>query len=402
MSLTDEGLLDTARTLLPEVVDLRRRLHQHPELGLELPRTQAAVLDALEGLGLEISVGERLSSVVADLRGGTSGPTILLRGDMDALPMPEDTGLEFASTVDNTMHACGHDAHTAMLVGAARLLAARRDELAGNVRFMFQPGEEGSGGAALMIDEGVLDGVDAAFAIHIAPNVPSGIVAWRPGAAMASADELTITVTGRGGHASSPHWALDPVPVACELVLALQSMITRTVDAFDPAVLTIAQIAAGTVNNVIPESVVMHGTLRAVSERTRHAVWDRIRAVAKGVASAHGAAVEVDIKQGYPVTVNDARFAAFAGSVVDDRLGPGRSFQLPNPVMGAEDFSYVLDRVPGAMVFLGVCPPDHPNPFDAPSCHSNRMILHEDNMADGIALHAAIATTFLERGGDIS
>src|SRR5690606_31389554 len=155
--------------------------------GLELPRTQAAVLDALEGLDLEISVGERLSSVVADLRGGAPGPTILLRGDMDALPMPEDTGLEFASTVENTMHACGHDAHTAMLGGAARLLADRRDELAGNVRFMFQPGEEGSGGAALMIDDGVLDGVDAAFAIHIAPNVPSGIVAWRPGAAMASA-----------------------------------------------------------------------------------------------------------------------------------------------------------------------------------------------------------------------
>ena len=402
MSLIDEDLLDTARALLPDVVDLRRRLHQHPELGLELPRTQAAVLDALEGLGLEISVGERLSSIVADLKGGAPGPTILLRGDMDALPMPEDTGLDFASTVDNTMHACGHDAHTAMLVGAARLLTDRRDELAGNVRFMFQPGEEGSGGAALMIDDGVLDDVDAAFAIHIAPNVPSGIVAWRPGAAMASADELTITVTGRGGHASSPHWALDPVPVACELVLALQSMITRTVDAFDPAVLTIAQIAAGTVNNVIPESVVMHGTLRAVSERTRHDVWERIRKVADGVASAHGAAVEVEIKQGYPVTVNDARFAAFAGSVVDDRLGPGRSFQLPNPVMGAEDFSYVLDRVPGAMVFLGVCPPDHPNPFDAPSCHSNRMVLHEDNMADGIALHAAVATTYLERGGDIS
>lgn len=399
--MLDEDLLDTARELLPDVVDLRRRLHRHPELGLELPRTQSAVLDALDGLGLEISVGERLSSIVADLRGGRPGPTVLLRGDMDALPMPEDTGLDFASTVDNTMHACGHDAHTAMLVGAARLLSARRDDLAGNVRFMFQPGEEGSGGAALMIDEGVLDGVDAAFAMHIAPNVPSGIVAWRPGAAMASADELTLVVTGRGGHASSPHWALDPVPVACELVLALQSMVTRTVDVFDPAVLTIAQIAAGTVNNVIPESVTMHGTLRAVSERTRHAMWERIRTVAAGVAAAHGAAVEVEVRQGYPVTVNDATFAEFVASVVDDRLGPGRSFQLPNPVMGAEDFSYVLDRVQGAMVFLGVCPPEHPNPFDAPSCHSNRMILHEDNMADGIALHAAVATTYLERAGKL-
>ncbi len=402
MTLLDDDLLGAANALLPGVVELRRDLHRHPELGLELPRTQAAVLDALDDLGLEISVGEQLSSVVADLHGGRPGPTVLLRGDMDALPMPEDTGLEFASTVENTMHACGHDAHTAMLVGAARLLAAHRDELAGNVRFMFQPGEEGSGGAALMIDEGVLDGVDGAFAIHIAPNVPAGIVAWRPGSAMASADELTFVVTGRGGHASSPHWALDPIPVACEIVLALQSMITRTVDAFDPAVLTIAQISGGTVNNVIPESVTMHGTLRAVSERTRHAVWDRIRTVAAGVASAHGAEVEVVIQEGYPVTVNDPGFAAFVASVADDRLGAGRTYQLPNPVMGAEDFSFVLDRVPGAMVFLGVCPPENPNPFAAPSCHSNLMVLHEDNMADGIALHAAVATAFLDRGGRIT
>lgn len=402
MSTLTDDLLGPARDLLPEVVELRRTLHRHPELGLDLPRTQAAVLDALDGLGLELTVGERLSSVVADLDGGRPGPTILLRGDMDALPMPEDTGLDFASTVDNTMHACGHDAHTAMLVGAARLLAARRDELAGRVRFMFQPGEEGSGGAALMIDDGVLDDVDGAFAIHVAPNVPAGIVAWKPGAAMASADEIEIVVTGRGGHASTPQWATDPVPATCELVLALQSMVTRTVDVFDPAVLTVAQVTAGTTHNVIPESARLYGTLRAVSERTRHAVWERIRVVADGVAAAHGCTAQVDIVQGYPVTTNDSTFARFAAGVVDDRLGPGRSYQMPSPVMGAEDFSYVLQKVPGAMVFLGVCPPQHADPFSAPACHSNRMVLHEDVMADGIALHAAIATTFLARGGDIT
>ncbi|MFN7148127.1 MAG: M20 family metallopeptidase [Microthrixaceae bacterium] len=402
MSTLTDDLLGSARDLLPEVVELRRTLHRHPELGLDLPRTQAAVLDALDGLGLELTVGERLSSVVADLDGGRRGPTILLRGDMDALPMPEDTGLDFASTVDNTMHACGHDAHTAMLVGAARLLAARREELAGRVRFMFQPGEEGSGGAAIMIDDGVLDGVDGAFAIHVAPNVPAGIVAWKPGAAMASADEIEIVVTGRGGHASTPQWAADPVPATCELVLALQSMITRTVDVFDPAVLTVAQVTAGTTHNVIPETARLYGTLRAVSERTRHAVWERIHTVADGVAAAHGCTAQVDIVKGYPVTTNDAQFAAFAAGVVDERLGLGRSFQMPSPVMGAEDFSYVLQKVPGAMVFLGVCPPDHADPFSAPACHSNRMILHEDVMADGIALHAAIATTFLERRGDIT
>jgi hippurate hydrolase len=399
MSIVDQDLLGPAREVLPDVIDLRRRLHLHPELGLELPRTQAAVLDALEGLGLEVSVGERLSSVVADLDGGRPGPTVLLRGDMDALPMTEDTGLDFASRTGDTMHACGHDAHTAMLVGAARLLAERRDELAGRVRFMFQPGEEGSGGAALMVDDGVLDGVGAAFAIHVAPNVPAGVVAWKPGPALASADELEIVITGRGGHASTPHWATDPVPVACELVMALQSMVTRTVNAFDPAVLTIAQISAGTTHNVIPETARLYGTLRAVSERTRHEVWERVRTVAEGVAAAHGCTASVHIAQGYPVTVNDATFAAFVAEVAGEALGPRRAVEMPSPVMGAEDFSYVLQQVPGAMVFLGVCPPEHPDPAAAPACHSNRMVLHEDAMADGIALHVAVATTFLERGG---
>jgi hippurate hydrolase len=402
MSLLEDDLIGPARDLLPGVVDLRRSLHRHPELGLDLPHTQAAVVDALQGLGLEVTVGDGLSSVVADLEGGAPGPTILLRGDMDALPMPEDTGLDFASELPGVMHACGHDAHTAMLVGAARLLSGVRDQLAGRVRFMFQPGEEGSGGAALMIDQGVLDGVDAAFALHVAPNVPSGIVAWKPGPAMASADVIEVRVTGRGGHASTPHWAADPVPAACEIVLGLQSMVTRTVDVFDPAVLTVAKIRAGTTDNVIPEHAELTGTLRAVSERTRHAVWERISTVADGIAAAHGCAAEVRIVEGYPVTVNDSGFAAFAASVVDATFGPGHSYEMPSPVMGAEDFSYVLQEVPGAMLFLGVCPPEHPEPFAAPACHSNRMVLHEGAMADGIALHSAVAMTYLERKGDVS
>jgi len=395
MSIADQDLLGAAAALLPGVVDLRRELHLYPELGLDLPRTQAAVLDALDGLGLDITVGERLSSVVADLDGGRPGPTIVLRGDMDALPMTEETGLDFASRTGDTMHSCGHDAHTAMLVGAARLLSARRAELPGRVRFMFQPGEEGDGGAALMISDGVLDGVDAAFALHVAPNLPTGLVAWRPGAMLAAADEFEITVIGRGGHASSPHWSTDPVPVACEVVLALQSMITRTVDAFDPAVLTVSQLNSGTANNVIADSVRMSGTLRSVSERTRRAVMARISTVADGVASAHGCTASVEIAEGYPVTVNDAAFAGFVAEVAAATFGERRVVQMPDPVMGSEDFSYVLAQVPGAMIFLGVCPPDRPDPFSAPACHSNRMMLHEDVMADGIALHAAVATSFL-------
>ncbi|MGB3409964.1 MAG: M20 family metallopeptidase [Microthrixaceae bacterium] len=402
MTVIDEGLMSAAQDVLPTMVDLRRTIHRQPELGLDLPLTQRAVMESLEGLGLRVDVGKGLSSVIAELDTGRPGPTILLRGDMDALPMPEDTDLDFASEVENRMHACGHDAHTAMLVGAAHLLVAAKADLKGRVRFMFQPGEEGDGGALLMMDQDVLEGVDAAFALHVAPNVPAGIVAWKPGAAMASADVVQIQVKGRGGHASTPHWARDPVPVACEVVLALQSMVTRTVDVFDPVVVTIAKIETGTTDNVIPEVANLSGTVRAVSERSRKDVLERISTVANGVASAHECEVSVKTIEGYPVTVNDSAFAAFAASVVDDTFGPGHSYQMDSPVMGAEDFSYVLQKVPGAMLFLGVCPPENPDPFSAPSCHSNRMILHEESMANGAALHAAVAMTYLSRSGDIS
>ena len=396
MSLTADEVRAGAAGLLDDTVALRRRIHEHPELGLDLPRTQAAVLEELDGLGLEVRTGEALSSIVADLDAG-DGPTVLLRGDMDALPMSEDTGLDFASTEPGRMHACGHDAHTAMLVGAARLLTSRRDALRGRVRFMFQPGEEGPGGAPHMISEGVLDGVDAAFALHVAPNAPSGIVVQRSGPVMASSDIFEIVVTGRGGHASTPHWAVDPVPVACEIVLALQSMVTRSVNVFDPTVVTVGRVRAGTTDNVIPESAELVGTVRAVSEATRHLVWERIATVADGIAAAHGCTATVRIDEGYPVTANDAGFTELAAGAARTVVGDARVVELPTPVMGAEDFSYVLQRVPGAMFFLGVCPPEHPDPLAAPACHSNRMVLHEDALAVGISVHAAVAAAALEQ-----
>ena len=385
--------------VLPGVVDLRRRIHRHPELGLDLPRTQAAVLDALDGLGLEIRTGDATTSVVADLVLG-DGPTVLLRADMDALPLDEDTGLDFTSAEPGRMHACGHDAHTAMLVGAARVLAARRDGPLGTVRFMFQPGEEGWGGAEVVIAEGVLDGVDAAFALHVTPNLRSGGIAWRRGALLASSDEFTVDIVGRGGHASSPHWAVDPVPVACELVLALQSMVTRTVPAFDPAVVGLSRIRAGTTHNVIPERASLLGTVRAVSEQSRRHVLERIGQVADGVASAHGCSAEVGITEGYPVTVSDDRAVRFLVDVAREVVADTAPVvELPAPTMGSEDFSYVLQRVPGAMAFLGACPPDVADPLGAPACHSNRMVLDEAAMATGVALHVELATGFLARGG---
>jgi len=382
--------------LLDLMVDLRRELHHHPELGLELPRTQAAVLERLRGIeGLEIRTGDATTSVVADLSTG-DGPTILLRGDMDALPMSEDTGLDFASSIDGRMHACGHDAHTSMLVGAAHELAARHDEFSGTVRFMFQPGEEGHAGASVMIDEGVLDGVDAAFALHITPNLPTGWVASRGGAMLASADTFTITVEGKGGHASMPHNAVDPIPVAAEIVLGLQTMITRTIDAFDPAVITVARIESGTTSNVIPETAEMEGTLRAVSEASRSNAMTGIQTVAEGIAAAHGATARVEIDAGYPVTINDPGFAEFAADVMGGIDSVDAYIEAPAPVMGAEDFSYVLQNVPGSMAFMGVCPPEQ-DFATAAACHSNRMILHEPAMAIGVDVHTAVALAFFEK-----
>jgi amidohydrolase len=390
------GAMDEVRAeaadLLDDTVALRRRLHAHPELGLDLPGTQETVLDALDGLGLELSTGRATSSVTAVLEGGAPGPTTLLRGDMDALPMPEDTGLSYASQVDGAMHACGHDAHTAMLVGAARLLAARRDRLAGRVVFMFQPGEEGFGGADVMLNEGLLETagpVDRAFAIHVTPVLPSGLVAGRAGALMASADAFDVTVTGKGGHASMPYDAVDPVPVACEMVTALQTMVTRRVPAFDPAVLTVGSIVAGTTSNVIPETAVLKLTVRAVSATSRTLVLDGLRRVVEHVAAAHLCTAEVTPAQfGYPVTVNDAAAADHALGVAAGLLGAGQVARMPTPVMGAEDWSFVLEQVRGSMVFLGVGLPGLADP--APN-HSNRMLLHEPAMAAGIALHAAVA-----------
>jgi hippurate hydrolase len=326
--------------------------------------------------------------VVASLDGDRDGPTMLLRGDMDALPMPEDTDLEFASTIDGTMHACGHDAHTAMLVSAARLLSDRRGELSGRVVFMFQPGEEGFGGAQVMLDEGLLSTEpSAAFAIHQTPNLPSGMVAAKGGPMMASSDVLEITINAQGGHASMPHLALDPVPIACEIVTAINAMITRSVDVFDPAVVTIGKIRAGTTSNVIPETAYLLGAIRAVSERTRTRVWDGLRRLADGIASAHGATADCVVTEGYPVTVNHSEWVDTSLAVADRTLGSGKAIRMPAPVMGAEDFSYVLQNVPGAMVVLGT----DPGKGHAAPNHSNRMVIDESAMASGVALYAAMA-----------
>jgi hippurate hydrolase len=398
--VTPPDILAEAQRVADDAIDLRRRIHRHPEIGLTLPRTQVAVLQALNGLGLDVATGRSTTSVVARLSGSRPGPTILLRADMDALPLREATGLPFASEVDGAMHACGHDAHVAMLVGAARVLAGRRAELAGSIVFMFQPGEEGYHGARVMLEEGLLDDAAAptgAFAIHVTHREAAGVITTRPGPMLASGDTIQITVRGKGGHASAPHDCLDPIPIACEIVQAFQTLVTRRVNVFDPAVITIGRIEAGTTRNVIPETAHMLGTVRTVSETTRDRVLEGVRRVADGIATAHGAEAGVEITRGYPVTSNDAGFADFVLDTARELLGAARVKPMRHPVMGSEDFSYVLQRVPGAMANLGT----RPDAGDVFPNHSNRMMLNESALASGIAMHVAVALRFLERGGGI-
>src|SRR3954453_23621494 len=303
MPSSDADLLAAAYADADRTIDLRRRLHRQPEIGLHLPRTQATVLDALAGLPIEVTTGKSTSSVVGVLRGARPGPTYLLRADMDALPVQEDTGLPFASEIPGAMHACGHDTHVAMLLGAARLLAERRDEITGQVVFMVQPGEEGFHGARFMLEEGLLDvvreaPVSGAFALHITSAFTSGTVNVGPGPMMAGADQWGMVVHGRGGPASEPHAAADPVPVAAEIVLALQSMVTRRVDVFDPAVVTVAHIEAGSTNNVIPDSAFPAGPSRPRSAQTRSAGVAGLQRVATAIAGAHGMTVEFEHVEG--------------------------------------------------------------------------------------------------------
>ena len=384
---------DAAR-LQPELVALRRRLHRTPELGLDLPETHAAVIDALADLELEITTYDSFSGAAAVLRGASPGPVVLLRADMDALPVTEATGVDFAFDGPR-MHACGHDLHMAMLVGAVRLLHERRAELRGSVLFMFQPGEEGHHGARRMIDAGVLTAAgmlpDAAYALHVAPGVIGrGVVATRPGALLASVDTLHVTVHGAGGHGGRPHLARDPIPVVAEIVTALQTLVTRQFDVFDPVVVSVGLLEAGTAHNVISGSARLEATMRTFSPAARARLVDATTRLARGIADAHGLSADARVEPMYPATLNDPAEAVRCLSVAERLFGADRVEELEHPRPGAEDFSLVLEQVPGAMAFFGVCVPER-DPATAPYNHSAHA-LHDDSMlADGARLLATLA-----------
>lgn len=401
------NLVDDARAIGADLTALRRAIHAEPELGLHTPLTRDKIRAALADLPLTWREGPSTTGLVATLTGGAGpGRSVLLRGDMDALPMPEETGLDFASTIPGRMHACGHDAHVAMLVGAARLLSARRDALAGEVRFMFQPGEEGYHGARFMLEDGLLGGgasgtalPDAAFALHVMPNARHSLIAGRAGALLAATDQLDIVIEGRGGHASMPHQTRDPIPVACEIVSAIQTLVTRQFDVFDPVVATITQIAAGSAYNVIADRAALCGTLRTLSPRNRAALAEGIEQLAMGIAAAYGMNATVTVTEGFPVTLCDPRAVDFGAATVAELFGAAHWKTLTSPIMGGEDFSYVLEQVPGAMFFIGVA---HDGDDWSQCCgiHSARMMLDESVLPKGAALLASLSERFLTQGWD--
>lgn len=397
MSITTD-----AKELEADLVRLRHELHQEPEIGLQLPRTQEKVLKALDGLPFEITLGKSTTSVTAVLRGTAphttaTKPAVLLRADMDALPVQEQTGAEFSSKIDGAMHACGHDLHTAMLTGAATLLAERRDQLAGDVVLMFQPGEEGWDGASHMIAEGVLDAagrrVDAAYGMHVFSALePHGRFATKSGVMLSASDALTVTVLGAGGHGSTPHAAKDPVTAAAEMVTALQVMITRQFNVFDPVVLTVGVLQAGTKRNVIPETARIEATIRTFSDAARELMMKAIPTLLKGIAAAHGLEVDVDYRDEYPLTVNDEDETRTAEKTIENLFGTSRLTRWATPLGGSEDFSRVLAEVPGTFIGLSAVAPGADHTATAFN-HSPHATFDDGVLSDGAALYAELAVS---------
>lgn len=355
-----DSIKSVADDVYPEVVALRRTLHRHPELSGEEHETAQRVAERLEAVGLDVRTGVAGTGVVATLDGGRSGPTLLLRADMDALPIREETGLTFASENEGVMHACGHDLHTSSLLGAAMILAHHQEQVHGQVRFCFQPHEERiPGGARFMIEEGVLDAVDgtpapeAAFGQHVKPDLPPGTLGVRAGGFMASTDEVYVTVKGEGGHAANPHEAVDPVYVASEIVSALQSLVSRRCPPDVPSVLTIGRLVADGATNVIPETARLKGTFRTMDEDWRFRAHSLFEQLVRRTAEAHGAAAEVEVREGYPALRNHEAPTRLVREAAEEYVGPERIVEAERWFAG-EDFAYFLRECPGTFYQLGV------------------------------------------------
>jgi amidohydrolase len=387
-------LVAEANEQLSDLQVIRRKLHQIPEFALQLPNTLKVILSEIDGLG-EVTLGKSLTSAVLLIKGGQPGPTVLLRADMDALTVVEDTGLDFAST-NGLMHACGHDLHMAIGIGAARLLKKHAAELKGDVILWFQPGEEGHSGADVMIDEGALlvsgQKPIAAYGIHVFSSSPLGQFNSRPGALMASAGGMTVTFKGAGGHGSMPWLSIDPISAMTEAMSALQTMVTKRFDAFDPVIINIGWVRAGdsATSNVIPETASFGATIRTFSEAHSAKVKIYTRELLEGIASSMGLKVEIEFDSATKVLMNTPAAIDRVEKVIGQMFGPGRYQNMPTPIAGGEDFASVLAEVPGAFIFLGACPPES-DFMQAATNHSNKALFDDSVLADGAALLASLA-----------
>ncbi len=379
-----------------EAVEIRRDLHAHPELGFQEERTASVVADRLNALGLEVAVGVAKTGVVGLLRGGRPGKTVMVRADMDALPIQEANDVAYRSQTDGAMHACGHDGHTAMALMAARVLKDRRDGLPGNVKFIFQPAEEGPGGAAPMIEAGALKDpdVDAAVGIHLWNDLPVGRIGVQSGAIMASMDVLEITIRGKGSHAAKPNDGVDPIVASAHVITALQTLISRERNPLDPAVLTIASIHGGTTFNVIPDEVKLLGTVRTLSDELWEAMPGRVKRMAEGVAAGFGATADVDYRKMYPVTRTDPELADRGEALAQDLVGPEAVIRHQT-TLGGEDMSFFLREVPGCFFFIGSANAerglDHPH-------HNPRFDFDEDALGIGIEMLVRSVESLLSAG----
>jgi amidohydrolase len=406
-----EWVSAAALRLEPKVIAWRRDIHQNPELSYQETRTAALVAKHLTALGYEVKTGVAETGVVGILKGGKPGPVVALRADMDALPVEEKVDVPFASKakamwqgqMTGVMHACGHDAHVAILMGVAEILAEYRAELTGTVKLLFQPNEEGAegrpSGAQAMIDQGAMTNPapSAVFGLHVVSAQPSGTIALRPGGLMASADRLRIDIQGRQTHASMPWYGVDPVVTAAQVILALQMIVTRQIDStVTPSVLSIATIHGGVRSNILPDNVTMEGTLRVHDEEVRADIRRRIEKTATAIAGAAGATATIEVGEGVPVTYNDPALTEWGTRSLGHGVGAERVTET-RPVMGAEDFSILARVVPGMFFFLGVTPPDE-DPREAPANHSPLFHIHEPALKYGVRALAYLAIDYLRRG----
>jgi amidohydrolase len=396
MSTKPEDFLAGARQLEPWMVERRRDFHRHPELGFQEVRTAGIVAQELNGLGLEVRTGIAHTGVVGLLEGDRPGPTVLLRFDMDALPIAEENATDYASTQPGVMHACGHDGHTTIGLAVARLLAPRRSEIAGTLKFVFQPAEEGLGGGALMVKEGVLENPapDYSLALHLWNNLPSGTVGVSDGPTMAADSDFTVVVDGKGGHAALPHQCHDPIVAAAHIVAALQSLVARDVSPIDTGVLSVTKFHAGTAFNVIPDKAELAGTIRSFKTDVRDLLARRLRETARGVAEALGGAAEVEVLDRTPPVINDP---AVAGVVRDTAIRLfGAANVRPEMTMGSEDMAFLMQTVPGCYFFVGTARPDR---GPVPPHHCAQFDIDEGQLAPAAALMASAAARYVLAGG---